>query len=373
MPKNKIAHGLKYSWLNYLSAELQLKAIKFFTRANLLRKTISFNQLIGNFRNVLIILPEKPYEVILAQKSLVALKVHHNKMRVDVVAERINQDIIKSNPYIDGGTFYSANEFYYNHPAFNELVRSIKSKSYDICFLLNKNNNPLTFCLAAQSGAPLRVGFAGENLAPFINLAVRPKKGTVYEGDLYESMLRTLGVKMSKSKLKWNISKHTEKDVEGILVEAGYQVDKPLIGLDISPSMNMKPFPADLINGLVQQLMKIENSEIIVFYSKEKEKNVIKNINHFNKNLVTISEESISFAAAFVYKCDLIISLNNLIYQLAVLLNRPVIGLFESSEYRRWAFYQENRFEFVADKKLKIININEVFEKTKKLLANRLS
>ena len=104
----------------------------------------------------------------------------------EVIAEAGNRDIIKSNPYVDCGIFFSVREFYYDHPAFNELMYTVKNKAYDACFLFNQHVTPLNLLLAGVTGAPLRVSFAGRSLMPFINVGIRPKKETVYEGDKYE-------------------------------------------------------------------------------------------------------------------------------------------------------------------------------------------
>ena len=367
--KTKIAYGFKYFWLNLLGQERQVRVLNFLNKTYALRKTITFNCFIRDFKRVLVILPEKPYEVLLTQRCIAALKEHKADMIVDVIAESTNKDIIKSNPYVDGGIFYSASEFFYNHPAFKELLAVIRDKSYDACFLMKDEVNPLDLLLSAMSMAPLRIGFTGKNVSPFINLSIRPKQGTVYEGDKYEALFKTIGVRMSRSKLRWNIPKATEKDVEGVLVEAGYKIEQPLIGLNISSSINGRTLPASAIKSLIQELSKLGNAEIILFYSSQKESSLMKELEGLKKNIVPIPEDQVSFAAAFVYKCDIIISLNNLIYQLAIMLNRPVIGLFEENENQRWALVQENKFEVVIAPRLKNIDTAEITAKATRILV----
>ncbi len=363
--KNKIAFGLKFFWLNWLKQDRQTRALNFLNKTYLLHKTISYNDYILKFRKTLLILPEKPYEVMLVQKCIVALKEHRPDMIVDVIAESTNKDIIKSNPYIDNGIFYAAGEFYYNHPAFSELLVVIKDNAYDACFLMKESAGPLDLLLAAATKAILRIGFTGNNVSPFINLSIRPKSGTVYEGDKYEALLKTMGVRMARSKPRWDIPKTTEKDVEGVLVEAGYKIEQSLIGLNVSPSIYGRTFPASTIKEIILELSKKGNAEIILFYSSRKESDIVKELEELKKNIVPIPEDQISFAAAFVYKCDILISLNNLIYQLAVMLNRPVIGLFESEENARWALHQENN---VTAERLKGISVEEIVAKADKML-----
>jgi len=290
-------------------------------------------------------------------------------MTVDVIAETGSKDIIRSNPYIDGGVFYRASEFYYNHPSFRELLYTLKGRRYDACFLFNRDENPLHLFLMAHSGAALRVGFTGGDLSPFINLSVRPRNGTVYEGDRYESMFRSLGVKITRSRLKWNIAKNMEKDVEALLVQAGYKIEKPLIGIDISPSMSGREFPPDLLKGLIREAAGMTNAEIILFHSRGRDAGTVKNPSFSGRNVVNIPEDSIAFASAFVCRCDLIIALNNLIYQLAVMMDRPAVGLFESAEVGRWARIEEGRFESVCASKLKGIELKEIVEKARKALT----
>ena len=90
-----------------------------------------------------------------------------------------------------------------------------------------------------------------------------------------------------------------------------------------------------------------------------------------NRNIIFIPEDNISFSAAFVFKCDLIVCLNNLIYQLAILLGRPVVGLFETGETSRWAFVQKKQHEIISDKRLKNIQLNDVVARAREILSNR--
>ena len=365
----KIACGLKYFWMNFLGPNTRVRVLRWLSRADGLRTTVYFNRAVSDFRRVLLILPERPFELLLVQKSIVALKQHRENMVVEVIAETGGKDIIRSNPYIDGGVFYRASEFYYNHPSFRELLYTLKGRRYDACFLFNRDKNPLHLFLMAHSGATLRVGFTDGDYSPFINLSIRPRNEAVYEGDQYESMFRTLGVKITRSRLKWNIAKNTEKDVEALLVQAGYKIERPLIGIDVSPSMNGREFPPDLLKGLIGEVTGMNNAEIILFHSRGRDGNTIKNLSFFNRNVVNIPEDKISFASAFVCRCDLIIALNNLIYQLAVMMDRPVVGLFENAEVRRWARVEEGRFESVCADKLKAIDLKEILEKAGKILA----
>jgi len=365
----RIACGLKYFWMNFLGPGAQVRVLRWLSRADGLRTTVHFNRAISDFRKVLLILPERPFELILVQKSIVALKQHHENMVVEVIAETGGKDIIRSNPYIDGCVFYRASEFYYNHPSFRELLYTLKARRYDACFLFNRDKNPLHLFLMAHSGATLRAGFTGRDFSPFINLSIRPRDASVYEGDRYESMFRALGVKITRSRLKWNIAKNMDKDVEALLVQAGYKIGRPLVGIDVSPSMSGREFPPDLLKGLIREVAGMNNAEIILFHSRGRDGGVIKKLSFSDRNVVNIPEDSISFASAFVCKCDLIIALNNLIYQLAVMMDRPAVGLFESAEVGRWARIEAGRFESVCANKLKAIELKEIVEKAKKALT----
>jgi ADP-heptose:LPS heptosyltransferase len=367
--KNRIAVGLRYFWLNWLGRAARQRALAFLSRADTHRKTLQFNTHIRNFRRVLLILPENPCEVVLTQKCIIALKALRRNMEIDVIAESANRDLIKSNPYVDRGTFYGAGELLYNHSAFRQLTAAISGRAYDICFLFCRSDNPLFLVLAVQSGAPLRVGFAGPGVSPFINVSVRPSDASVYEGDRAESLIRPLGVKISKSRMQWNISKNAEKDVEGVLAQAGYRAGRPLAGVDLSPSRGHRPFPAGLARELFSGLSKAAGAELVPFYLAGNGRASAPEINGPGKDTVSISQNNVSFAAAFVHRCDLVICLNGLVYQLAVMLRRPVIGLFESAETRRWALREPGLLEIVEEKELKDIAAAAVAEKARAMLG----
>ncbi|OGJ93762.1 MAG: hypothetical protein A2350_08550 [Candidatus Raymondbacteria bacterium RifOxyB12_full_50_8] len=341
--------------------------LSVLSNASALRRETAFNDHIKGFRSVLLILPQKPHELVLAQKSIIALKEHQPDMRIDVVAETRSKDLITSNPYIDGGFFYTAGTFLYNHPLFKELTGSIQAKAYDACIVLNRDEHPLNYYLAAASKAPLRMGFNNPRAFPFINLAVQPKACLIYEGDLYESLLRTIGVRFPRSRVRWNIPKSTEKDMEGILVEMGYRTGGLLIGIDLSPSVTQKSMPDSLAEDLVRSLSSIAGAEVVVMRTKIKKD--APGASFAGKRIVLLEEERIAHAAALIYSCSLVVSLNTMTYQLAVLLNRPVIGLFENGEKEQWACLQKGRFEYIAGNKLKDTTGAEVLERAKALIT----
>ncbi|OGC64427.1 hypothetical protein A2274_02615 [candidate division WWE3 bacterium RIFOXYA12_FULL_43_11] len=220
----------------------------------------------------------------------------------------------------------------------------------------------------ANSGAPLRVAFTGSDAAPFVNLAVRPRKETEYEGDRYESLLRTLGVKVGSARLRWNIARSSEKDVEALLIQFGLRIDRPLIGIDVSPSVYDKGFPPELLKGLIDTLVAEDRAEIILFYSREQDREQMKSFSFLNRAIVPIPEDKISFATAFINKCSLIIALNNLVYQLGIMLGRPTVGLFENAESRQWICVAPGKFESVCAPRLKNLSLEEILSRVKSLM-----
>jgi ADP-heptose:LPS heptosyltransferase len=187
---------------------------------------------------------------------------------------------------------------------------------------------------------------------------------------LYESLLRTIGVKFPRSRVRWNIPKSTEKDMEGILVETGYRTSGPIIGIDLSPSLAQRTMPDSLAQDLLNALSAIPGAEIVFMRTKTKKNNVAPDF--AGKRIIFLDDDRIAHSAALVSSCALVIALNNMTYQLAVMLNRPVIGLFENGEKDRWACWQQGRFEYIAGKKLKEITGAEVLERAKALIATGL-
>lgn len=366
--RQKIAKGLTYLWLNLLSRRAQLKFLAIFARTNTLRKSISFGEHLDGFRHAVVILPTDPLEVLLTQRCLVALKEHRPDMKVEVIAEARSKEIVESNPYLDGGLYYAAKDFYFNCVEFKALVASVKERSWDACFLMNRGENPLHCLLAVHTRAPLRAGFAEDELFPFINLAIRPKKETVHEADRYGVLLKTLGIKFSKSRIAWQIPKNAKKDLEGLLANSGYDFNGKLIAIDAGPSLSGRALPPALIKYLIENLKESAGLSLVVVASADPGKGTERDLKIGESSILPLYKESPSVAAALVERCDAVVAPNTLLYQFSVLMNKPVVGLFEENEAQQWAGDCKDHSEVMIEKRFKDIEPAKVCEKIQHIL-----
>ncbi|MBL8027984.1 MAG: glycosyltransferase family 9 protein [Fibrobacteres bacterium] len=364
----RVAFGLKYIWLNFLNRELQSKVLCRLSKAHLLRRTISFEDEIHRFKKILIILPERTYDAAIVQSVFSSLKLKKGAL-VEVVAESDAKDLIKSNPDVDGGFFFSAREYRYNHPAFIELCNAIQQKSYDICFLMKQDAGPLDLLLAAVTKAPLRVGFPSNSAFPFLNLCIRPSKKTEQEKDKYESMLRALGIKILRGKIAWNLPRTADKDAEGVIAETGVHLSNRIVGINLTPAVTGQSFPIQLLKDIIAELESEEGVSTVLFhagYSNDEEAELAQAV---GRKSINYPPHHITFAAALSKKLPVVITLNNLYYQISAMTGNKVLGLFESLEHRRWSSFEAGKLELLSAVKLEKIDTKEIKSKVLELLA----
>lgn len=67
--------------------------------------------------------------------------------------------------------YYNDKECRFGEPVFNELLRKIRDFNPQVCLYIDEPFLPRLF-LAKASNAPCRIGFANENLFPFLNLSL---------------------------------------------------------------------------------------------------------------------------------------------------------------------------------------------------------
>ncbi len=363
-----IASGLKYFWLNMSGTDTQSR---FFCKASLasqLRKEISFEEEIKRIRRILIILPDRTYDAALVQNMISSLKARR-RSQIEVVAESGAKDLIKSNPDIDGGFFIHGHEYKYNHRSFTELCLAVQQKRYDACFLLKQDATPLDLYLAAMSRAPLRVGFHSPHAFPFLNLCIRPAKMTERERDKYESVFRTIGIKILKTEIAWNLPRTAEKDAEGVLAEAGVNFSNPIIGINLTPSVSGKKFSSQFIAALITELSKMEKCSIVLFHAGYQDDEMAKLATSIGKASINYPPHHITFAAAMSRKISLTITLNNLFYQIATTTGNKVVGLFESLEHRRWAVIENGKLVQCSSVSLDTMSIDDIIRSVTSMLV----
>gem|GEM_PF-4445838 len=346
---------------------MQSKVLCRLSKATQLRKQTSFEDEIHRFKKVLIILPERTYDAAIVQNTISSLKMKKGA-QIEVVAESGARDLIKSNPDVDGGFFFSEKEFRYNHPAFIELCKAIQQKSYDACFLMKQDAGPLDLLLAAITKAPLRIGFTSPSSFPFLNVCIRPAKKTEHEKDKYESMLRAMGIKTLRTKIAWNLPRTAEKDAEGVIAEAGVNLSNKVVGINLTPAITGQKFPEQLLKKLIIEIESIEGISVVLFHSGYSNDDEAQLARAIGRKSINYPPHHITFAAALSTKIPLVISLNNLYYQVATMTGSKVLGLFESLEYRRWANFEAGRQEHLSAVKLDKIDVTEIKAKITELI-----
>jgi hypothetical protein len=196
--------------------------------------------------------------------------------------------------------------------------------------------------LCGLSAASVRIGFAdidgGADAHPFLNLQIRPSSKHAYSTDQGLLLAAVLGAPARK-KIRWTVSKDAVAEVNLLLREMKLDPSSRLIGVDAAYFLRI--FGAQWTQSLIDKLKDLsrdsEKSEpgqfrrACYFFSYEEPDE--KASEWLGKhNIPVFSNLPASRCAALVCKSEFIIAGATVLFELADVLHRPVIGILTESQ-----------------------------------------
>jgi len=330
---------------------------------------IEFNAALSNVKKILVILPNTLPEVLILQKHLMSIKLKYPRCQLDVICDEKYHMVIEGNEYVDHGIFYSKTEFSFFTKPLMALCRHIRKQRYDTTILLEMSRNYVKLFLVAFSKSKIRLGLLSSSETPFVNLVFRPAAKKTRTTEIYESLLKMIGVKLSTATAKWKSSKSSIRDVNHFLSENKIGPNHLLIGLNLDRNLNNQKFSTLQLDNLCNDLALRFNHPIIGFFESNHRREEIE-ADCLKFNIVPFFTRSVSETAAIIEKCTVVVSLNSTTYHLCTYLGKNCVGLFEETELEKWSAKSSDKIKNIVFKSLRKLNNDEILDAIEGVLEN---
>jgi ADP-heptose:LPS heptosyltransferase len=332
-----LTKNFKFRFLNLLSPSLQLSLLRWLAKMPPNGgEIINYNQALDSIKKILVLLPRDRCETLILQKTLLALKHHYPAARLDILTTADHRELVQGNAAVDGGVFYQPADFFLFAKAFVELCEKIKAGQYHCCLNFSTRPDLLYSYLMGISDAPLRIGLQPASLRPFCNLGINPARNLTYFGDIANSLLRTLGIKIP-DRLPWSIGKGLERNVKGLLAEAGASPEQPFCLLNLGAGRTGLEFTRDFLQKIAAGLPGTLPAPLVLLCPRAQRDRWLRLLRQeINSPLPLVAEDSIVSLSALLEWSVSVGTLNNSILHLALLLQKPCLGVLEQEEKDRW-------------------------------------
>jgi heptosyltransferase-2 len=297
-----------------------------------------------NIKKILIIRSGSIGDVLMTTPLIRAIRKKYPKAKISYLVGEWSKEVLKDNKNIDQIITFK-DEIVFKKKFFEilKLIRQIRSKKFDICFVLDKHF--LWTLFAFFCNIQFRIGFDrfGEGFANNLNIKY---DGTKYELDYYLNIAKLLNVNIKNKKMEMFL---TEKDKKFVYNFIKKNKLKNIIGIAAGGAENpgqrmfIKRWPKENYISLIDKL--IDKHNILLLGGKndyqlnESIKNEIlrKNEKIKNKLINLAGKTTIKQSVALIDKCKYFITHDSGPMHIATLTKTRLITLFGPTPAERFA------------------------------------
>lgn len=323
--KSKNSDVLTRAFFKALGPQRTKALLGFMLKKKISSFSVSFPIDVPSTKDILIILPEDPLQVLYQLRSVITLTQIFKHAGITLLCEKSAAPYAKMLPGLNVIEYDSedCNNF---ASEFRSLTQELKGNP-DICFLLEKNPNPAMLYLTCVTAAPIRVGYYGAGNYPFLNLHFRPNDGKRYLPEINNSLVTLFGESHNK-RVRWSVARKTIEEIDQLIKESRVPKNSKIIGLE--PLWFIRNFGESWTEELIGMIRPLCNGSLYIYTEGEPRDNEIQWLKQ--QDLPVFSQLSALRTAALVSRSELVITGNTVLYALAGLLDKPAIGLFDENE-----------------------------------------
>ncbi|MBD3420827.1 MAG: hypothetical protein GF398_11975 [Chitinivibrionales bacterium] len=280
-----------------------------------------------SIRKILCIMPENVLDALQQVGTVVSIVSHFDNAEINLLCEVRVSPFFQKMYRVSGVFEYTSNECYEFSEKIEELGFLIKQEEYDLCVMLDKRPPFAVAYLGGLSRAPIRICYSHAAAYPYCNVRITPDESNTYLPTRNLSLAKHLGAPPRMNN-KWIVSKEALEEIEHLLREAQIPADAALVGIDACEFYHRhgKQWLELLCSSINENTSLVPYVYLHAFDA----------VDVFNwagtTKIAAFSHLKVSRWAALIHCSKHIVSGRSPFFELANLLHKSVIGIFEQSE-----------------------------------------
>jgi len=283
------------------------------------------------YMNVIVRMPNWIGDLVMATPVLADLRAHFPDASITAMCRRPLCELIAQDPNIDElFCFAKPPGGFARREERRGIVEKLRTGKYDVGVLLT--NSFSSAWLMWQGRVKRRVGTAG-HWRKWLLSDVVPNAGAEHEVISYKRILQPLGIPISNTKPKLYVSDDEVSASKELLVQRGYKLGKPLIGINPGASYgSAKCWPVERFRALALELLK--HDVYLVFFGDNSTASLVKEIclglPDRAMNLAGIT--SLRELMCIVRDCHVLVTNDSGPMHIGAAFGTPLVALFGSTD-----------------------------------------
>lgn len=328
MKKQQVSQTYASRLFRFLPLKQQVSFVKWLLDRHFHSPLLCWPYDFSNAKKALFIMPEDPFDALNQISNFLALKAILKKASITMLCEEKVYLYLKNIADVDRTIQYAAGDRFMFSRFMRTLNAGLLKEAYDLCFMLDPSPDLSILYYAGRTRAPLRAGYCGAAGFPFLNLHIKPSPVQVHLNDYYNSMARIFGAQ-STPQPRWSVQREAIDEVGHLLHEYSLAQYPILVGVDAQCFLDK--FGASWVKGLIESLKANAGWSLFVLADGEPDQKSVTCLRELG--LPVLTNLPVSRWAALFYRTELVISGRTAFFELAALLQRPALGVFEEQEF----------------------------------------
>jgi len=300
-------------------------------------------QLPEKVNNILIIRSGGIGDVLMTTPLIRTIKSKYPESKIDYLTGNWSKDALEGNKDINEVISFD-DEIIFKKKLLKVfgLIKSLKKKEYDLCFVLDKSWHWGVFAYLSNVG--FRIGFDRFNEGFANNLNVL-YDGSKYELDYYMAIAGLLGIKKADKNMLLYLSEKDKKFGDDFLLNNNLK-NKTLIGIaaggaeNPGQKMHVKRWPKEKYIEFVKLILKEKKNAAVLLFGGKNDTALNESIVKETDKIRTYNlagKTTIKQAAALMRKCKVFVTHDSGTMHMAAAVKVPLIVLFGATNPKRFA------------------------------------
>lgn len=324
MKKQSKTHTLRSRLFRILPSSFQTSMVRLLARHHIANEPVGFPPRLDNISSAVIVLPESLFEAIHQIDNLMALRATLTHAQIFYLCERNVAGFFQSMSSAVTIVEYDRDERFLFSASFAQCAATVIAQEPQIAILLEKEPDLSLLSFMSRTGARYRIGYEGSGEFPFVNLHVRPIDAVTYLPEANSSLARCLGAPPQKP-VRWMASKEAREGLGQFLGEVGFAPSARLIGVEGHHFHSR--FGEAWTAQLLSRLGEIPDHVLYCIPERNADEAALAWLKAHG--LAIIPPMRLPRLTALIHRSETLVTGNTVNFQLARLLDRPAIGLFD--------------------------------------------
>jgi ADP-heptose:LPS heptosyltransferase len=289
-------------------------------------------------------------------------------MRISVLVREGNGELIRTMDQISEMISYEPEHLSLWSSTYLSLLKRIKSRSFDVVFLLGREFSFVRSLAALFSGAGVRVGFSQQFSHPFINCELRRSDASLYEGGRTVAFLNALGMAPGDNLPGWTLPRSDARWADQLIHFRSPARDSMLVAVDPGVGKGRHRLVEKSFSYMVEEICRRYPARVLVVSNNLDPKQLNAFRDSLDVDLLDLEPKNVKEALALMSRADLVLSGNTDFFHFAVSMKIPALGFFTRHDGDNWFPKNAPWVQIIQGVRGQKLSLDEVYSKIDTLL-----